>query len=95
MKYALVLALLISVAAHPAAYAAPVVMVSADTPTPMSSGPTTFSQLDLAASYSCTPRKTCTKIRSCDEAVWYFRNCSWGGRLDGDNDGIPCESLCR
>ncbi|WP_207103100.1 excalibur calcium-binding domain-containing protein [Paracoccus shandongensis] len=23
-----------------------------------------------------------------------MENCSWGGRLDRDNDGIPCESVC-
>ena len=22
-------------------------------------------------------------------------NCSWGGALDGDGDGVPCEALCR
>jgi hypothetical protein len=43
---------------------------------------------------SCSPRKTCTRIRSCDEAVWYYQSCSWGYRLDGDNDGVPCENLC-
>ena len=48
----------------------------------------------VAQSYSCEPRKTCGKIRSCDEAVWYLYNCSWGGRLDGDGDGAPCENLC-
>lgn len=49
----------------------------------------------LAQSYSCSPRKTCSKtIRSCEEARWLFNNCSWGYRLDGDNDGIPCENLC-
>lgn len=48
----------------------------------------------LAQSYSCSPRRTCSQIRSCDEAYWYLDNCSWGGRLDRDNDGIPCESLC-
>ena len=48
----------------------------------------------LAQSWSCQPRKTCGKIRSCDEALWYLYNCSWGGRLDGDSDGAPCENLC-
>ncbi|HTN63994.1 MAG TPA: excalibur calcium-binding domain-containing protein [Devosia sp.] len=47
-----------------------------------------------AQSWSCQPRKTCGKIRSCDEAVWYLYNCNWGSRLDGDSDGAPCESLC-
>jgi hypothetical protein len=48
----------------------------------------------VAQSFSCEPRKTCGRIRSCDEAVWYLYNCSWGGRLDGDSDGAPCENLC-
>lgn len=51
--------------------------------------------LNLAnRSYSCTPRKTCSAISTCEEAHWYLANCSWGGRLDRDNDGIPCESIC-
>ncbi|WP_223426909.1 excalibur calcium-binding domain-containing protein [Tateyamaria pelophila] len=51
--------------------------------------------LKLAQSYSCSPRRYCSKsISSCQEARWYFANCSWGGALDGDNDGIPCENLC-
>ncbi len=49
----------------------------------------------VAANWSCNPRKTCGRIHSCDEAYWYYYNCSWGGRLDGDNDGVPCESICH
>ena len=45
-------------------------------------------------SYSCSPRRTCSQIESCQEAHWYLENCSWGGRLDRDKDGIPCESIC-
>lgn len=48
----------------------------------------------LASSYSCSGRKTCTRIGSCDEAYWYLANCSWGGKLDRDNDGVPCETIC-
>ena len=44
--------------------------------------------------YSCQPRRTCSQISSCDEAQWYLGNCPWGGKLDRDKDGIPCESLC-
>lgn len=55
----------------------------------------TFTPFMVAQSYSCTPRKTCSKtIRSCKEARWLYANCSWGGKLDRDNDGIPCENLC-
>lgn len=46
------------------------------------------------AQVSCQPRRTCGQIGSCEEAVWYLYNCSWGGRLDGDSDGAPCEQLC-
>jgi hypothetical protein len=48
----------------------------------------------VAASYSCAPRKTCSQIRSCNEALWYLANCSWGPRLDADSDGSPCETMC-
>lgn len=48
----------------------------------------------LAQSWSCQPRRTCSQIASCDEANWYLNNCSWGGKLDRDSDGIPCEGLC-
>ena len=48
----------------------------------------------LAQSYECSLRRTCKQIFTCDEARWYLENCSWGGRLDRDNDGIPCEGMC-
>ncbi|RWC54782.1 MAG: thermonuclease family protein [Mesorhizobium sp.] len=43
---------------------------------------------------SCEPRRTCKQISSCDEAQWYLQNCSWGGKLDRDGDGVACETLC-
>lgn len=61
----------------------------APTPAPLSR------LLELAGrDWSCSPRKTCPAIGSCEEANWYLQNCAWGGKLDRDNDGIPCESLC-
>ncbi|WP_352733420.1 excalibur calcium-binding domain-containing protein [Mesorhizobium australicum] len=39
-------------------------------------------------------RRYCSQIGSCDEAQWYLHNCSWGRRLDHDNDGVACETLC-
>ncbi|WP_366511251.1 excalibur calcium-binding domain-containing protein [Mesorhizobium sp.] len=48
----------------------------------------------LTQSWSCQPRRTCPQIGSCEEANWYLNNCSWGGKLDRDGDGIPCERLC-
>ena len=49
---------------------------------------------ELAQSWSCTPRRLCTQITTCEEARWYMAQCTWGYRLDGDSDGIPCEKLC-
>ncbi|WP_206438774.1 thermonuclease family protein [Mesorhizobium sp. M7D.F.Ca.US.005.01.1.1] len=51
-------------------------------------------RLFTQSGYSCEPRRTCKQIGSCEEANWYLQNCSWGGKLDRDKDGIPCESLC-
>ncbi|MCH4559127.1 thermonuclease family protein [Mesorhizobium jarvisii] len=51
-------------------------------------------RLVAQSGYSCEPRRTCSQIGSCDEANWYLQNCSWGGKLDRDKDGIPCEGLC-
>lgn len=44
--------------------------------------------------YSCSPRRYCTQISSCAAARWYLANCSWGYKLDGDSDGVPCENIC-
>ncbi|MER9743800.1 excalibur calcium-binding domain-containing protein [Mesorhizobium sp. M0187] len=51
-------------------------------------------KLVAQSGYSCEPRRTCSQIASCDESNWYLQNCSWGGKLDRDKDGVPCESQC-
>jgi hypothetical protein len=51
-------------------------------------------RIEGRAPYAENPRRTCSQIGSCAEARWYLQNCPWGGRLDRDNDGIPCESIC-
>lgn len=51
-------------------------------------------RLVAQSGFSCEPRRTCSQISSCDEAQWYLQNCSWGGKLDRDRDGIACETLC-
>lgn len=61
---------------------------------PANSQPQGIIKKQVAQSYSCQPRRTCPQISSCAEANWYLANCSWGGKLDRDSDGIPCESLC-
>ncbi len=46
-----------------------------------------------ALGQTCERHPTCTKMRSCAEADFYFRQCGDTER-DGDGDGIPCEDLC-
>lgn len=43
--------------------------------------------------YDCSDR-SCKALRSCDEACYKLMVCGQRKR-DGDNDGIPCENLCR
>lgn len=42
---------------------------------------------------SCRGKTRCGQMLSCAEARYYMNNCGLG-RLDGDGDGIPCETLC-
>ena len=43
------------------------------------------------ARFSCDGRQHCSQMRSCAEATYFIRNCP-DTRMDGDNDGVPCES---
>ena len=42
------------------------------------------------ASYKCDGRTHCSHMTSCEEATWFLRNCP-GTKMDGNNDGVPCE----
>lgn len=46
------------------------------------------------ASFSCGSKRYCREMTSCEEAKFYFEQCGLT-RLDPDNDGIPCERVCR
>ncbi len=47
-----------------------------------------------AKSFTCGSKTYCREMTSCDEAIFYLRECGLT-RLDGDSDGVPCESICR
>lgn len=47
-----------------------------------------------ASSFSCGGKTKCGEMSSCEEALFYLEHCGLS-RLDGDKDGIPCESLCK
>ena len=42
------------------------------------------------ARYKCDGRTYCSQMTSCEEAYFFLRNCP-GVKMDGNNDGIPCE----
>ncbi len=44
-----------------------------------------------APRFQCDGRTRCSQMTSCDEARYFLRNCP-GVEMDGDNDGVPCES---
>jgi hypothetical protein len=41
--------------------------------------------------YSCAGKVYCSEMTSCEEAGFYQHNCP-GTKMDGDGDGVPCES---
>ncbi|EXI61657.1 hypothetical protein MHD_05520 [Mannheimia granulomatis] len=44
--------------------------------------------------YSCSDKiPYCKDMQSCEQAKFYLNQCN-AGRLDRDNDGIPCENVC-
>ena len=46
-----------------------------------------------ARGFTCGSKRFCGQMNNCEEAMFYLRKCGVR-RLDGDNDGIPCESIC-
>jgi len=42
------------------------------------------------ANFRCDGRTYCSQMTSCEEATWFLKNCP-GTKMDGNNDGIPCE----
>ena len=40
--------------------------------------------------YRCDGRTYCSQMTSCAEATYFLRNCP-GVKMDGNNDGMPCE----
>lgn len=48
------------------------------------------SKEDLSSRFQCDGRLYCQQMTSCAEAKYFLKNCP-GVKMDGDNDGIPCE----
>ncbi len=48
-----------------------------------------------APSFTCDGRKHCSQMTSCAEATYFVQHCP-NTKMDGNNDGIPCEQQwCR
>ncbi len=43
--------------------------------------------------FTCGTKAYCREMVSCEEARFYLAKCGFT-ELDGDGDGIPCETLC-
>lgn len=45
--------------------------------------------------FKCDGRTHCSQMTSCEEATFFLRNCP-NVKMDGNNDGVPCEKQwCR
>jgi predicted negative regulator of RcsB-dependent stress response len=40
--------------------------------------------------FACDGRTRCSQMTSCEEATFFLKNCP-GTKMDGNNDGVPCE----
>jgi len=49
-----------------------------------------ISSVPSSANYQCDGRTMCSQMHSCAEAKYFLRHCP-GTKMDGDNDGEPCE----
>lgn len=66
------------------------------TATPVPATPMSLSQKSSGSvgGYSCAGKTKCGEMTTCAEAQYYLTTCGVS-RLDGDSDGVPCESLCN
>ncbi|MDY6948042.1 MAG: excalibur calcium-binding domain-containing protein [Pseudomonadota bacterium] len=54
-------------------------------------GPERGSSGASPAQFTCDGREHCSQMTSCAEASYFVQHCP-NTKMDGDNDGIPCES---
>jgi Excalibur calcium-binding domain len=60
-----------------------------------SSSYSSIKESNSASRFKCDGRKFCSQMTSCDEAKFFQNNCP-NTKMDGNNDGIPCEEQwCR
>jgi len=45
--------------------------------------------------FECGTKRVCGDMSTCEEAQFFFKHCGLSNLDGNDNDGKPCESLCR
>ena|SRR5580765_6642747 len=50
-----------------------------------------FAGTPTTPAFSCDGRVYCSQMTSCAEARYFLRHCP-GVKMDGDHDGVPCET---
>ena len=56
--------------------------------------PTAAPTSATTSSFTCSGKRYCREMSSCEEAKLYLTQCGVRS-LDGNHDGVPCETLCR
>ena len=51
-------------------------------------------RFEPSTDFSCDGRQYCSQMNSRPEAEYFLKNCP-NTKMDGDNDGIPCENDTR
>jgi hypothetical protein len=59
---------------------------STSTPSP----PVIVAPQSSPGEFRCDGRTYCSQMTSCAEATYFLKNCP-GVKMDGNNDGVPCE----
>jgi len=58
---------------------------------PISASAPSEAQEPVSSPYHCDGRMHCSQMTSCAEAKYFIQNCP-NTEMDGDHDGVPCES---
>lgn len=65
-------------------------VVSTETRTERGGGYSSSKENSRVSSFKCDGRTHCSQMTSCEEATFFLKNCP-DVKMDGNNDGIPCE----
>ena len=78
--------------AHHRAVSAPLLTEDAPEQTPREEARLADPQVALPpeAQFHCDGRVYCSQMSSCEEAKFFLQHCP-DVKMDGDNDGVPCE----